>query len=91
MVTKKKLIKANMGIMTTPQAKSNSSGQATQYTSGVTPSSSTGDASKAGATGTYKKGGAKKSIKKPIKKSMYGTVMKSKEPMMRKGGSKKSC
>jgi hypothetical protein len=49
--------KMGSGGMTTPQDKSNSSGQVTQYTSGVTPSSSTGDASKAGATGNYKKGG----------------------------------
>lgn len=102
MATKKKLTKAQVGIMTTPQDKSNSSGQATQYKSGVTPSSSTGDASKAGATGTYKKGGSigtkkpkmamggtkKIVLKKPIKKAMYGTAMKPMKPtMMKMGGS----
>lgn len=66
MATKKKLTKAQMGIMTTPQAKSNSSGQATQNNGPVTPvtpksyAEGSGNASKAGATGTFKKGGIKK-------------------------------
>lgn len=66
MATKKKLIKANMGIMTTPQATSNSAGQATQNNGPVTPvtpksyAKGSGNASKAGATKNFKKGGIKK-------------------------------
>jgi hypothetical protein len=63
---KKKLTKAQDGIITTPQATSNSAGQATQNNGPVTPvtpksyAKGSGNASKAGATGTYKKGGIKK-------------------------------
>jgi len=84
MAIKKKLTKAKMGIMTTPQAKSNSSGEATQNNGPMVPSTgSKGDVSKPpGSTKNFKKGGLVK-----LKKAMYGTTMQSN--MMKKSGTSK--